>query len=156
MRWSRSCIPTFKENPAEAEIPSHRLMLRAGLIRKLTSGVYTFLPLGFKVLTKIETIVREEMDAIGGQETLMPVLHPIEIYEESGRISSFGPELFKLQDSRQRTFALGPTHEEVITMIARDDMKSYRTLPQCLYQILIKFRDEIRPRYGVVDRKSVV
>jgi prolyl-tRNA synthetase len=156
MRWSRSCIPTFKENPSEAEIPSHRLMLRAGLIRKLTSGVYTFLPLGFKVLMKIEKIVREEMDAIGCQEVLMPVLHPIEIYEESGRLGSFGPELFKLHDSRTRTFALGPTHEEVITMIARDDMKSYRSLPQCLYQILIKFRDEIRPRYGVVRAREFI
>jgi prolyl-tRNA synthetase len=154
MRWSRSCIPTFKENPAEAEIPSHRLMLRAGLIRKLTSGVYTFLPLGFKAVKKIEAIVREEMDAIGCQEVLMPVLHPIEIYEESGRLGSFGPELFKLQDGRNRTFALGPTHEEVITMVARDDMKSYRSLPQCLYQILIKFRDEIRPRYGVVRARE--
>ena len=131
-------------------------MLRAGLIRKLTSGVYTFLPLGFKVLTRIETIVREEMDAIGCQEVLMPVLHPIEIYEESGRVGSFGPELFKLQDRRDRTFALGPTHEEVITMVARDDMKSYRTLPQCLYQILIKFRDEIRPRYGVVRAREFI
>jgi prolyl-tRNA synthetase len=156
MRWSKSCIPTFKENPAEAEIPSHRLMLRAGLIRKLTSGVYTFLPLGFRVLKKIEEIVREEMNAIGCQEVLMPVLHPIEIYEESGRISSFGPELFKLKDGRDRLFALGPTHEEVITMIARDDMKSYRSLPQCLYQILIKFRDEIRPRYGVVRAREFV
>jgi prolyl-tRNA synthetase len=156
MRWSRSCIPTFKENPAEAEIASHRLMLRAGLIRKLTSGVYTFLPLGFKTVKKIEEIVREEMDAIGCQEVLMPVLHPIEIYEESGRLGSFGPELFKLQDGRNRTFALGPTHEEVITMVARDDMKSYRSLPQCLYQILIKFRDEIRPRYGVVRAREFI
>jgi len=156
MRWSKSCIPTFKENPAEAEIPSHRLMLRAGLIRKLTAGVYTFLPLGFRVLRKIEEIVREEMDAIGCQELLMPVLHPIEIYEESGRIKSFGPELFKLTDGRERLFALGPTHEEVITMIARDDMKSYRSLPQCLYQILIKFRDEIRPRYGVVRAREFI
>jgi prolyl-tRNA synthetase len=131
-------------------------MLRAGLIRKLTSGVYTFLPLGFKALTRIEAIVREEMDAIGCQEVLMPVLHPIEIYEESGRLGSFGPELFKLQDGRQRTFALGPTHEEVITMVARDDMKSYRSLPQCLYQILIKFRDEIRPRYGVVRAREFI
>jgi len=156
MRWSKSCIPTFKENPAEAEIASHRLMLRAGLIRKLTSGVYTFLPLGFRVLARIETIIREEMNAIGCQEVLMPVLHPIEIYEESGRLANFGPELFKLQDGKQRTFALGPTHEEVITMIARDDMKSYRSLPQCLYQILIKFRDEIRPRYGVVRAREFI
>lgn len=156
MRWSKSCLPTFKENPAEAEIASHRLMLRAGLIRKLTSGVYTFLPLGYRVLARIQRIVREEMNAIGCQEVLMPILHPIEIYEESGRIKSFGPELFKLHDGRERLFALGPTHEEVITMVARDDMKSYRTLPQCLYQILIKFRDEIRPRYGVVRAREFV
>ena len=156
MRWSKSCIPTFKENPAEAEIPSHRLMLRAGLIRKLTSGVYTFLPLGLRALRRIETIVREEMNAIGCQELLMPVLHPVEIYEESRRLESFGPELFKLRDGRDRLFALGPTHEEVITMIARDDMKSYRALPQCLYQILIKFRDEIRPRYGVVRAREFI
>ncbi len=156
MRWSKSCIPTFKENPAEAEVPSHRLMLRAGLIRKLTSGVYTFLPMGYRVVRKIEQIVREEMNRIGCQELLMPILHPTEIYEESGRLKSFGPELFKLKDSRERTFALGPTHEEVITMIARDDMRSYRSLPQCLYQILIKFRDEIRPRYGVIRAREFI
>ncbi|MCK4235527.1 MAG: proline--tRNA ligase, partial [Candidatus Krumholzibacteria bacterium] len=154
MRWSKSCIPTLKENPHEAEIPSHRLMLRAGLIRKLTSGIYTFLPMGFRVLKKIESIVREEMDAAGCQEVLMPILHPTEIYEESGRLKTFGPELFKLQDSRKRTFALGPTHEEVITMVARDEMRSYRDLPQCIYQILVKFRDEIRPRYGVIRARE--
>jgi prolyl-tRNA synthetase len=151
-----STIPTFKEDPHEAEIISHRLMLRAGLIRKLTSGIYIFLPVGFKVVKKIEKIVREEMDAIGCQEVLMPILHPMELYEESGRINSFGPELFKLKDSRNRTFALGPTHEEVITMVARDELKSYRSLPQCLYQILIKFRDEIRPRYGVVRAREFI
>ena len=156
MRWSKSCIPTFKENPAEAEVPSHRLMLRAGFIRKLTSGVYTFLPMGYRVVKKIERIVREEMNRIGCQELLMPILHPTDIYEESGRLKSFGPELFKLKDSRERTFALGPTHEEVITMIARDDMRSYRSLPQCLYQILIKFRDEIRPRYGVIRAREFI
>lgn len=156
MRWSKKYFPTFKETPAEAEAPSHRLMLRAGLIRKLTSGVYTFLPMGFRVVKKIERIVREEMNGIGCQELLMPILHPIEIYEESGRIKSFGPELFTLKDSRQRKFALGPTHEEVITMAARDVMKSYRDLPQCLYQILIKFRDEIRPRYGVVRAREFI
>ncbi|HSG27087.1 MAG TPA: proline--tRNA ligase, partial [Candidatus Krumholzibacterium sp.] len=156
MRWSESCIPTLKENPREAEIPSHRLMLRAGLIKKLTSGVYTFLPLGFKVLKKIERIIREELDAIGCQEVLMPILHPEEIYEESGRLRTFGPELFKLQDGRKRTFALGPTHEEVITMVARDEMRSYRDLPQTLYQILTKFRDEIRPRYGVMRAREFI
>ncbi len=156
MRWSKSCIPTFKEDPSEAEIPSHKLMLRSGLIRKLTSGVYTFLPMGYRTVRKIEKIVREEMNAIGCQEVLMPILHPTEIYEESGRLETFGPELFKLKDSRDRTFALGPTHEEVITMIARDDMRSYRSLPQCLYQILSKFRDEIRPRYGVIRAREFI
>jgi len=156
MRWSESCIPTLKENPREAEIPSHRLMLRAGLIKKLTSGVYTFLPLGFKALRKIEGIIREEMDAAGCQELLMPILHPEEIYGESGRLANFGPELFKLRDSRNRVFALGPTHEEVITMIAREEMRSYRDLPQCLYQVLTKFRDEIRPRYGVMRAREFI
>ena len=156
MRWLKSCIPTLKENPHEAEIPSHRLMLRAGLIKKLTSGVYTFLPLGFRVLKNIERIVREEMDAIGCQEVLMPILHPTEIYEESGRLDKFGPELFTVRDSRKRLFALGPTHEEVITIVARDEMKSYRDLPQCLYQILTKFRDEIRPRYGVIRAREFI
>jgi len=156
MRWSKLFLPTFKENPSEAEIPSHRLMLRAGLIRKLTSGVYTFLPAGFRVLKKVEQIVREEMDWIGCQEVLMPILHPIEIYEESGRIKSFGDELFKLYDSKKRLFALGPTHEEVITMAARDELKSYKDLPQCFYQILTKFRDEIRPRYGVIRAREFI
>jgi prolyl-tRNA synthetase len=156
MRWSKNCIPTFKEEPSEAEIPSHKLMLRAGLIRKLTSGVYTFLPMGYRVVRKIERIVREEMNSIGCQQLLMPILHPTEIYEESGRLKTFGPELFKLTDSRKRTFALGPTHEEVITMIARDEMRSYRSLPQCLYQILTKFRDEIRPRYGVIRAREFI
>ncbi len=156
MRWSQSCIPTLKEEPREAEIASHKLMLRAGLIKKLTSGIYTFLPLGFKVLKNIEQIVREEMNCIGCQEMLMPILHPSEIYRESGRFETFGPELFKIYDSRKRLFALGPTHEEVITMIARDDLKSYRDLPQCLYQILTKFRDEIRPRYGVIRAREFI
>jgi prolyl-tRNA synthetase len=156
MRWSESLIPTLKENPREAEIPSHMLMLRAGLIKKLTSGVYTFLPVGLRVLKKIEQIIREEMDASGCQELLMPILHPEEIYGESGRLKSFGPELFKLKDGRGRVFALGPTHEEVITMIARDEMRSYRDLPQTLYQILTKFRDEIRPRYGVMRAREFI
>ena len=156
MRWSESCIPTLKENPREAEIPSHLLMLRSGLIKKLTSGVYTFLPVGLRVLKKIESIIREEMDAAGCQELLMPILHPEEIYAESGRLESFGPELFKLKDSRGRVFALGPTHEEVITLIARDVMRSYRDLPQTYDQILTKFRDEIRPRYGVMRAREFI
>ncbi len=156
MRWSESCIPTLKENPREAEIPSHMLMLRAGLIKKLTSGVYTFLPTGLRVLKKIEHIIREEMDLAGCQELLMPILHPEELYAESGRLRSFGPELFKLKDSKGRVFALGPTHEEVITIIARDEMRSYRDLPQTYYQILTKFRDEIRPRYGVMRAREFI
>ena len=156
MRWSESCIPTLKENPREAEIPSHILMLRAGLIKKLTSGVYSFLPLGLRVLKKVEKIIREEMNRVGAQEVLMPILHPIDIYKDSGRVDTFGPELFKLRDSKERFFALGPTHEEVITMIARDGMRSYRDLPQCLYQILTKFRDEIRPRYGVIRAREFI
>ena len=131
-------------------------MMRAGLIKKLTSGVYSFLPLGFRVLKKIERIIREEMDAAGCQEILMPILHPEEIYAESGRLKSFGPELFRLRDGRGRTFALGPTHEEVVTIIARDLLRSYRDLPQCMYQILTKFRDEIRPRYGVMRAREFI
>jgi prolyl-tRNA synthetase len=126
------------------------------LIKKLPSGVYTFLPVGLRVLKKVEQIIREEMDAAGCQDLLMPILHPEEIYGESGRLKSFGPELFKLKDSRDRVFALGPTHEEVITMIARDEMRSYRDLPQTLYQILTKFRDEIRPRYGVMRAREFI
>jgi prolyl-tRNA synthetase len=156
MKWSSYYLPTFKETPSDAEIPSHKLMLRAGLIKKLTSGVYTFLPLGFRALRKVEKIVREEMDRIGCQEILMPILHPSELYEESGRFKDFGPELFKLNDRKHRLFALGPTHEEVVTDLARSELKSYRQLPQCLYQILTKFRDEIRPRFGVMRAREFI
>ncbi|UCH82876.1 MAG: proline--tRNA ligase [Candidatus Latescibacterota bacterium] len=156
MRWSKLYLPTYKESPSDAEIPSHKLMIRAGAIKKLTSGVYTFLPVGFRVLRKIEAIVREEMDAIGSQEILMPILHPAELYEESGRLQNFGPELFKLNDRKQRMFALGPTHEEVVTDLARAEMRSYRQLPQTLYQILTKFRDEIRPRFGVMRAREFI
>ncbi len=154
MRWSKSYLPTYKETPADAEIPSHKLMLRAGLIKKLTSGVYSFLPLGYRVLRRIENIVREEMNRAGAQEILMPILHPSELYEESGRMANFGPELFKLHDRKERLFALGPTHEEVVTDLARVEMKSYKQLPQTLYQILAKFRDEIRPRFGVMRARE--
>lgn len=156
MRWSKSYLPTYKESPSDADVPSHKLMMRAGLIKKLTAGVYTFLPAGYRVLRKIEEIVREEMDRIGCQEVLMPILHPAELYEESGRFKHFGPELFKLKDRKERLFALGPTHEEVITDLARSEMKSYRQLPQCLYQILVKFRDEIRPRFGVMRAREFI
>lgn len=156
MRWSKYYLPTYKESPADAEVPSHRLMLRAGFIKKLTAGVYTFLPLGFRVLRKVERVVREEMDRIGCQEILMPILHPAELYEESGRFKHFGPELFKLQDRKARLFALGPTHEEVVTDLARKELRSYKQLPQCLYQILVKFRDEIRPRFGVMRAREFI
>ncbi len=156
MRWSRYYLPTYKETPSDAEIPSHKLMLRAGMIKNLTSGVYTFLPMGLRVLRKIEDITREEMDAIGCQEVLMPVLHPSELYEESGRFKHFGPELFKLYDRKKRLFALGPTHEEVVTDLARVEINSYKQLPQCLYQILTKFRDEIRPRFGVMRAREFI
>jgi len=156
MRWSKYYMPTYKEVPSDAEIPSHQLMLRAGLIRKLTSGVYDFLPAGFKVLKKVERIVREEMDRAGGQEVMMPVLHPGELYEETGRLENFGELLFKLRDRRDRFFALGPTHEEVVTDIARAGMNSYRQLPQTLYQIQVKFRDEFRPRFGLMRAREFI
>ena len=154
MRWSKSYLPTYKETPKDAEIPSHRLMLRAGMIRPLTAGVYSFLPMGYRVLRRIETIVREEMDRIGSQEVQMPVLHPGELYEETGRLANFGELLFQLKDRRGRLFALGPTHEEVVTDIARAELKSYKQLPQTLYQILVKFRDEFRPRFGVMRARE--
>jgi prolyl-tRNA synthetase len=131
-------------------------MLRAGLIKQLTAGVYTFLPAGFKVLKKVERIVREEMDRAGCQEVMMPILHPGELYEETGRLANFGALLFKLEDRRQRFFALGPTHEEVVTDLARANMKSYRQLPQTLYQIQVKFRDEFRPRFGLMRAREFI
>ncbi len=154
MRWSKSYLPTYKEVPKDAEIPSHQLMLRAGMIRMLTSGVYSFLPLGYRVLQRVEQIVREEMNRIGSQEVQMPVLHPGELYEETGRLKNFGEILFQLKDRRARVYALGPTHEEVVTDIARAELKSYKQLPQTLYQIQTKFRDEFRPRFGVMRARE--
>jgi len=154
MRWSKYCLPTHKEVPRDAEIPSHQLMLRAGMIRMLSAGVYSFLPAGLRVLQRIEAIVREEMNRAGGQEVQMPVLHPGELYEETGRLGNFGELLFKLNDRRGRFYALGPTHEEVVTDIARAEFKSYRQLPQTLYQIQTKFRDEFRPRFGVMRARE--
>jgi prolyl-tRNA synthetase len=154
MRWSKYYLPTYKETPRDAEIPSHQLMLRAGMIKGLTSGVYSFLPAGLRVLQKVENIVRDEMNRSGAQEVQMPVLHPGELYEETGRLANFGELLFKLNDRRQRFFALGPTHEEVVTDIARDGLKSYKQLPQNIYQIQTKFRDEFRPRFGVMRARE--
>jgi prolyl-tRNA synthetase len=147
-----SCYPlqTAKETPAEAEVISHQLMLRAGLIRRQAAGIYTFLPLGLRAVRKVETIIREEMDRAGAFELLMPAVQPAELWQESGRWEQYGPELLRLKDRHERNFVIGPTHEEVITDIARRELKSYRQLPVNFYQIQMKFRDEIRPRFGIM------
>ncbi|MBF0132527.1 MAG: proline--tRNA ligase [Magnetococcales bacterium] len=150
MRFGTTLIPTLKENPGEARVESHRLMLRAGLIRQLGAGIYTWLPLGLKVLRKVEAIVREEMDAAGAQEILMPSVQPAELWEESGRWQMYGPELLRFQDRGGRNFCYGPTHEEVVTDLARRELRSYRDLPANFYQIQTKFRDEVRPRFGIM------
>ena len=154
MRVSQFFISTLKEAPAEAELVSHRLMLRAGLIRKLGSGLYTWMPLGLRVLRKVEAIVREEMNAAGAVEVLMPAVQPAELWQESGRWQVFGPQMLKIKDRHDRDFCFGPTHEEVITDIARREIRSYRQLPVNFYQIQTKFRDEIRPRFGVMRARE--
>jgi len=154
MRTSQFLLATQKETPADAEVISHQLMLRAGLIRKLAAGLYTWLPLGLRVLRKVETIVRQEMDASGAQEVSMPVVQPAELWQESGRWEQYGPELLRIQDRHQRHFCLGPTHEEVITSLVRDEIKSYKQLPLNLYQIQTKVRDEIRPRFGIMRARE--
>jgi prolyl-tRNA synthetase len=150
MRYSQMYIPTLKEKPAEAEVVSHQLMLRAGFIRKLTSGVYSYLPLGVRSLKKVEAIIREEMNRAGAQEVLLPALQPAELWQESGRWEKYGKELIRLKDRHDRDYCLGPTHEEVITDLVRHEIRSYRQLPVNLYQIQTKFRDEIRPRFGLM------
>jgi prolyl-tRNA synthetase len=150
MRLSRYHLVTLKEVPAEAEIVSHKLMIRAGMIRKLAAGIYTWLPLGLRVMRKVENIVREEMDRAGALEALASMVLPAELWQESGRYAKYGPELLRLKDRHHRDFVLGPTHEEVFTDLIRRDIKSYRQLPINLYQIQMKFRDEIRPRFGVM------
>jgi len=150
MFWSKIFLPTLKDSPQDAEVISHQLMLRAGMVRKVTSGIYTWLPLGLRVLKKIENIVREEMNASGAQEILMPMVQPRELWEETKRWKKMGPELLRIQDRHNRDFCLGPTHEEVITDLVRNNVKSYKELPLNLYQIQTKFRDEVRPRYGVM------
>src|ERR1041384_183549 len=150
MKTSGFFIATQKEVPAEAEIVSHRLMLRASLIRRLSAGIYTWLPLGTRVMRKVEQIIREEMDRAGALELVMPVVQPAELWQESGRWRKYGPELLRFRDRHERDFVIGPTHEEVITDIARREIRSYRPLPVHFYQIQTKFRDEIRPRFGVM------
>jgi len=156
MRTSQLLLPTLRQTPADAEIASHRLMLRAGLIRRVAAGVYTWLPAGLRVLRKVEAIVREEMDRAGAQELLMTVVQPAELWEESGRWVDMGPDMFRLYDRHERAFALGPTHEEVITDLVRREVRSYRQLPCNLYQIQTKFRDEVRPRYGVMRGREFI
>jgi len=156
MRWSKTFIPTLKEDPSDAEIVSHRLMVRAGLMRKLTAGAYTYLPLGLRALKKAEQIVREEMDRAGAIEILMPALQPEELWAETNRINTFGPDLVKFTDRHGKTLILGPTHEEVVTDIVRNHISSHRQLPITLYQIQTKFRDEVRPRFGVLRSKEFI
>ncbi|MCF6137143.1 proline--tRNA ligase [Pseudalkalibacillus berkeleyi] len=156
MRQSNLYIPTLREVPADAEAKSHQLLVRAGFIRQSVSGVYSFLPLGRKVLKKVESIIREEMDEIGSQEVLMPALQPSELWEESGRWQTYGPELMRLNDRHDRTFALGATHEELITSLVRDEVKSYKRLPMVMYQIQAKFRDEKRPRFGLLRGREFI
>jgi len=150
LRWSKAFIPTIKEDPAEAEMKSHQLMLRSGMIRQLTAGVYEYLPLGWRVFLKVMQIIREEMNRAGGQELFLPALAPAEIWQESGRWDDFGDEMFRVKDRKKRDYALCPTHEEIITDLARAKLRSYRDLPQNWYQMQVKFRDEPRPRSGVL------
>jgi prolyl-tRNA synthetase len=154
MRVSRFFLATLKEAPAEAELVSHKLMLRAGLIRRLGSGLYTWMPLGLRVLRKVEAVIREEMNAAGALEVFMPAVQPAELWQETGRWSLFGPLMLKVKDRHERDFCIGPTHEEVITDIARREIRSYRQLPVTFYQIQTKFRDEIRPRFGVMRARE--
>src|SRR4051812_6279294 len=156
MRWTQTLIPTLKETPAEAEIISHKLLLRAGLIRKLTAGLYTFLPLGLRSLHKIEQIVREEMDRAGGLELLMPALQPPEIWQQTKRYDIMRDVLFKARDRAKKEWVLGPTAEEVVTTLVAGEINSYRQLPKNFYQIQVKFRDEIRPRFGLMRAKEFI
>lgn len=156
MRVSKLYAPTLREVPAEAEVVSHQLMLRAGFMRKAAGGIYTYLPLAWRVLKKIERIVREEMDAKGSQELLMPIVQPAEIWQESGRWDVYGAEMFRLQDRHNRCFCLGPTHEEMVTTLIRGDVRSYRQLPLSVYQIQNKYRDERRPRFGLMRGREFI
>ncbi len=156
MRYSELLLPTLKETPTEAEVASHRLLLRAGFIRKLTSGVYTYLPMGLAAIRKVEQIVREEMNRAGAQELMMPMVQPADLWKESGRWEKYGPELLRFTDRHERESCLGPTHEEVITDLVRREIHSYRNLPVNLYQIQTKFRDEIRPRFGLMRGREFI
>ncbi len=154
MRYSKSGINTTKSVPNDAEVTSHILMIRSGMIKKLASGLYTWMPLGLKILRKIENIIRIEMDKVNALELLMPAVQPSELWKESGRWDKYGPELLRITDRHEREFCFGPTHEEIITDIARKEIKSYKQLPVIYYQIQTKFRDEIRPRFGVMRARE--
>jgi prolyl-tRNA synthetase len=156
MKQSLMFIPTKKDAPKDAEVLSHKLLARAGLVKQLAAGIYTYLPLGYKVIKKIETIIREELDKIGCSELLMPALQPRDLWEESGRWGKYGPELMRLTDRKDREFCLGPTHEEVVTSVAREYLNSYKKLPVALYQIQTKFRDELRPRFGLMRGREFI
>lgn len=156
MRWSQYFIPTLREDPADAEVVSHKLLLRAGLIRQLSAGIYSFLPLGQRIALKVMQILREEMNAIGGQEFYLPALHPAEVWQESGRWSAIGDEMFRLKDRKGADMCLGMTHEEIFTTIARSEVRSYKQLPQVWYQIQIKFRDEARPKSGLIRIRTFI
>src|SRR5262245_288399 len=156
MRWSRYFIPTLRDDPADAEVVSHKLLLRAGLIRQLSAGICSFLPLGQRVAIKLMQILREEMNAIGGQEFFLPALHPAEIWQESGRWDAIGDEMFRLKDRKGTDMVLGMTHEEVFTSIARNEVRSYKQLPQVWYQIQTKFRDEARPKSGLMRLRTFI
>ncbi|MEQ8254143.1 MAG: proline--tRNA ligase, partial [Smithellaceae bacterium] len=154
MRYSEMFQPTGREVPSDAEVISHQLMIRAGMIRKLTSGIYSYLPLGYRVIRKVEQIIREEMNKAGAQEVCLPMVQPAELWQESGRWEFYGKELLRFRDRHDRDYCLGPTHEEVITDLVRNDIKTYRQLPRNLYQIQTKFRDEVRPRFGVMRARE--
>src|SRR5688572_9072620 len=150
MRSSQFFLPTLRENPAEAEIVSHRLMLRAGMVRQAAAGIYSWLPMGYRVLKKVEQIVREEQDRAGAQELLMPTIQSADLWRESGRYDDYGQEMLRIKDRHDREMLFGPTNEELITDIVRQSIKTYRDLPKNLYHIQWKFRDEVRPRFGVM------
>ena len=154
MKASNLFIATLRNDPSDAEVISHKLMLRAGMIRQLATGVYTWLPLGLRVLRKVETVIREEVDQIGAQEIVMPSIQPAELWQKSQRWDEYGPMLLRLTDRNGHAFCLGPTHEEMITELARREIRSYKQLPVCFYQIQVKFRDEIRPRFGVMRARE--
>ena len=156
MRVSQFLLSTLKETPSDAEVVSHRLMLRAGLLRKVASGIYNYMPAGLRVLRKVERILREEMDGAGALEVLMPAVVPSELWKESGRWDAYGKELLRFKDRADREFCLGPTHEEVVTDLVRREVRSYRQLPLTLYQIQDKFRDEIRPRFGLMRGREFI